>query len=113
MLRCYCCSAHFSLQLPHSESNWGTVQEQGNTRRIFESVNLVAVSGVRYNARMKYSLRSLMIATIVAPPVLGGGYALWRILPEDVQGGLVCLTAFFVLTVAVPSVIWVLIPIRQ
>ena len=61
---------------------------------------------------MKYSLRSLMIVVLVGPPVLAGCYGVLRSLTEDELSGLFCLTVF-VMSVVVPSVIWVLIPIRQ
>ncbi len=60
---------------------------------------------------MKYSLRSLMIVVLVLPPLLAGAYSFVRFLARE-EPDLLCLLVGFVLAVAIPSVVWMLIPIR-
>jgi hypothetical protein len=58
-----------------------------------------------YNALMKYSLRSLMIVTILAPALLAGGYALAREVVSDSIRTLFYL-AMFVVCFVVPGALY-------
>ena len=57
---------------------------------------------------MKYSLRSLMIAVALLPPLLAAAYWLLESLPEEVVGGAILLTGFLMAVLAL-STVWVLI----